>query len=92
MPEPVDNPKENYASNPSPKENRVRWSSKRKQALKNKTKGILQKITYNVRSQPIEKEVINYNTYLGSLAWNRIWIPITCPDWHHAYPLRLDII
>ena len=51
--EPADNPKESYASNPPPKENRVRRSSKGKQTLKNKTKRIVQKVNYNARSQPI---------------------------------------
>ena len=90
--EPIDNLEGNYASNPPPKENRARGISKRNHTLKNKTKGIIQKVTYNARSQPIGREAINYSTYLvGSLAWNG-WVPITCPDWHHAYPLRLNMI
>ena len=79
MSEPGDDPEENYASNPPPKENQVRGSSKGKQTLKNKTKVIIQKVNYNVRSQPIGNEAINYNTYLGSLARNG-WVPITCLD------------
>ena len=91
MSELIDNPEENYASNSPQKENRVRGSSECKHTLKMKTKGIIQKIYYNARSQPIGKEAINYSTYLGSLARNG-WVPITCPDWHHADPLKLDII
>ena len=51
----------------------------------------MQKVSYNVRSQPIGKEAINYSTYLGSLAHNR-WVPITNPDWHQENPLKLDMI
>ena len=68
MSEPMDNPEGNYASNPPPKKNWVRGISKGKHPLKIKTKGIMQKVSYNARSQPIGKEAINYSTYLGSLA------------------------
>ena len=38
MSDPVDNPKENYASTPQPKKNQVRRSSGGKHTLKMKTK------------------------------------------------------
>ena len=65
-----DNPEENYVFNPPLKENQLRRSSKSKQTLNNKTKIIIQKATYNARSQPIGEEIINYSKYLQSLAQN----------------------
>ena len=56
-----------------------------------KAKGIKEKIIHNARSQLIRREAINYSTYAGSLARNG-WDPITCPDWHHVDPIKLDMI